>query len=80
MTKQEMIDYGVSIGWLTPEKAEQLKNDFPDIVRCKNCVYGEHHNGKILCMKNYCDDGDVIHEDMWFCADGKQKDGEQDGL
>ena len=25
MTEHELIEYGVSVGWLTPEKAEELK-------------------------------------------------------
>lgn len=50
MTGQELIDYGVSIGWLSPEKAEELKklleqkkghwemnSDHPDRLICSEC-------------------------------------------
>ncbi len=34
MTGQELIDYGISVGWLTPEKAEELKKLLePEIMR-----------------------------------------------
>ena len=70
MTKQEMIDYGVSIGWLTPEKAEQLKNDFPDIVYCKECK----RRGLYDCPVHIgigCDGDDT--PDNWYCADGERR-------
>ena len=77
MTKQELIDFGVSIGWLTLEKAEELKNQFPEIVRCKDCIYAE----QTMFVNEYCcyfDEENESgckrrHEGDWFCAGGHPK-------
>lgn len=73
MTEHELIDYGVSVGWLTPEKAEELKKEFPVLVRCKDCDNKEcwGRAGNVVCGI----DG-TPHRPDWFCADGERKDGE----
>lgn len=72
MTEHELIDYGVSTGWLTPEKAEQLKKDFPKIVRCKDCKNKEKDG--ISEGFHYCNINGLQVTDEWFCADGERKD------
>ena len=42
-----------------------------DIVRCKECCYGEKANAVYLCGKNR--GFGIAHEPNWFCADGKKK-------
>ena len=74
MTKQELLAFGVSIGWLTPEKAEELKHEFPDVVRCKDCREGALVVAEGMLPFVNCHG--VDHELNWFCADGKPKDGE----
>lgn len=70
MTGQELIDYGVSVGWLTPEKAEELKNLLePEIVRCKDCKYC----GTWQCWQYFIG---RKTEDDYYCADGKCKKGQ----
>ena len=66
MTKQELIEFGVSIGYLTKEKAEQLNYEFPDVVRCKDC---KHYSGQ------FCNKNDIYPwpKDEWYCADGEKK-------
>lgn len=72
MTEHELIDYGLSIGWLTPEKAEELREKFPEIVRCKDCK----KRGTINCPVCMATEREMYAD--WFCADGERKDGEQD--
>lgn len=71
MTGQELIDYGVSIGWLSPEKAEQLKKEFPEVVRCKDCRF---------CTKSvFCTEWWQPTKEDGYCYKAKAKDGKQDG-
>ena len=68
--EESFIELGVEIGFLTREKAEWLleglRNQFPQIVRCKNC--------KHMLPKGYCHKHSKrIMNDEWFCADGKGK-------
>ena len=48
--------------------AEQLLEEYPQIVRCKECKYGEPG----ACGDGIDCDG-VWHNDDWFCADGKRR-------
>lgn len=65
------IDFGLKIGFLTPEKAELLLKELEknQIVRCKECKHGEPG----ACGDGIDCDG-VWHDDNWFCADGEVKD------
>ena len=53
----------------------------PDVVRCKDCRWGDRsRNGKgeemILCYNGDTgiEDG-YLHEPDWFCAEGERKEG-----
>ena len=74
MTEHELIDYGVSVGWLTPEKAEQLKKEFTKIVRCKDCI---HFNADNIPEEGcgYCELLSRTYESEHFCSDGERKEG-----
>ena len=65
--EEYLVEFGVKIGFLTPEKAEQLLKEHPQIVRCKDCKNG---------TPGACGDGidcdGVWHDDDWFCADGEK--------
>ena len=62
--EEYIVEFGVKIGFLTPEKAEQLLKEHPQIVRCKDCKRYYANGGN-------CDQ--VLAE--WFCADGERKKG-----
>lgn len=70
MTEHELIDYGVSIGWLTPEKAEELKKEFPEIVRCKDCKHGKLYDNN---QSVACDYEELSKGPDFFCAYGERK-------
>jgi hypothetical protein len=40
-----------------------------DIVRCKDCKFGEKANSVYLCGKSR--GFGIAHEPNWFCADGE---------
>ena len=62
---------------LLKEQAERLDKyreallDKQDVVRCKNCKYGQLMNGEIWCHKYT--PRTMIPPD-WFCADGELKE------
>ena len=75
--EEYLVELGVKIGFLTPEKAEQLLKEHPQIIRCKDCKYCvKEPNGEL-----YCDILAVGYEPFgskkvtadWFCADGERK-------
>ena len=38
------------------------------VIRCAKCVFAkEHHSGKCMCLKT-----NTLHENTYFCADGKE--------
>lgn len=65
--EEYLVEFGVKTGFLTPEKAEQLLKEHPQIVRCKDC---KNNNQCSIQFKfaNADNPGD------WFCADGKRKE------
>lgn len=67
MTKKELIEFGVSIGFLTREKADELIETFPDIVHCKDCK----KRNTWECWQYFL--GRPGLKDDWFCADGEPK-------
>ena len=69
--EEYLVEFGVKIGFLTPEKAEQLLKEYPQIVRCKDCKHGEKANAVYLCGK--LRGFGLSHDPDWFCADGKRK-------
>jgi len=41
----------------------------PDIVRCKDCIFGEQINDRYICTNvGHCQS--KSNEPDWFCADG----------
>ena len=58
---QETID-------LDPFRAE----DVPELIRCKDCIYGEKVNEVYLCGKSR--GFGIAHKPDWFCADGRKKE------
>ena len=56
----------------------RLPSAQPEIVRCKDCLYGEQDEiGRWFCRSFGCQVGD--ENGNGFCADGERKDGKQDG-
>ena len=47
------------------------KPEMVEVVRCKDCKYGEKANAVYLCGKSR--GFGIAHEPKWFCADGKRK-------
>ena len=45
-----------------------------ELVRCKDCKYGEDWGALIACGK--ARGFGLTHDKDWFCADGVQKDGD----
>lgn len=58
---------------------EQYEKGYADrdseIVRCKDCKHGRLYDGYLID----CELNELAKEAYFFCADGKRKDGEQDG-
>ena len=78
--EESLVEFGVKIGFLTPEKAEQLLKEQPQIVRCKECGFafykeGLVQEGHIFCTKPGTERGQAVKPDDWFCADGEHKEG-----
>lgn len=74
--EEYLVEFGVKIGFLMPEKAEQLLKEHPQIVRCKDCKHGQYEewdNGECVDKTVYCDSYG-IHKPDWYCADGERKD------
>ena len=47
--------------------------DVECVVRCKDCKHGEaYDDGGVICEA-------IWHDDNWYCADGKRKDGDDNG-
>lgn len=67
--EEYLVELGVKIGFLTPEKGEQLLKQNPQIVRCEDCKWnsGTRHNP--VCQRF----SDVPHYPDWFCADGDRR-------
>ena len=78
MTEHELIDYGVSVGWLTPEKAEELKKQLEPERKS-----GHWENGHCsFCGEDIAGRLDTWSNVQWFifCPRcGSRMDGEQDG-
>ena len=51
--------------------------DVVEVVRCRDCVHGEHYYGGVSCRMPSFPEWKV-HEKDYFCADGKRKDGGQE--
>ena len=64
--EEHFVELGVKIGFLTPEKAEQLLKDCPQIVRCKNCKWYSPET-------SWCNNSMSPKEQTFFCADGKRR-------
>ena len=77
--EEYLVEFGVKIGFLTPEKAEQLLKEHLQIVRCKDCKYAFYKEGLVLknhvfCTKHGTERGNAVKPNDWFCADGKRKE------
>ena len=69
--EENLVEFGVKIGFLTPEKAEQLLKEQPLIVRCKDCKHCKYPKSE----KEWCKKGHRHgNAETWFCADGERKD------
>ena len=66
--EEYFVKFGVKIGFLTPEKAEQLLKEHPQIIRCRYCA---NRHDSINC-RMFSEGMDT--SDNWFCADGKRKE------
>lgn len=51
--------------------------DVVEVVRCRDCVHGEHYYGGVSCRMPSFPEWKV-HEKDYFCADGERKEGGQD--
>ena len=78
--EESLVELGVKIGFLTPEKAEQLLKEHSQIIRCKDCKFPRKlpfslpGGETVECNGRY-------HTPEWFCADGKRKEGrKKEGL
>lgn len=66
-----------------PEKLARIRiesvpaADVVEVVRCRDCVHGEHYYGGVSCRMPSFPEWKV-HEKDYFCADGERKDGGQD--
>ena len=70
--EEYLVEFGVKIGFLTPEKAERLLKEHPQIVRCKDCKHCENPRAE----KEWCKKGHLHGKaETWFCADGERKEG-----
>ena len=64
--EEYLVEFGVKIGFLTPEKAELLLKGQPQIVRCKDC---RSYSSEI----SWCNNLMSPKEQTFFCADGKRR-------
>ena len=76
--EEYFVEFGVKIGFLTPEKAEQLLKEHPQIVRCKDCacaLFKESvvQEGNILCTKPFTVRWQTVKPNDWYCADGVRR-------
>jgi len=72
--EEYFVELGVKIGFLTPEKAEQLLKEHPQIIRCKDCKHGKSRkNAKGEDMIDCLLADNWLKSPDWFCADGKHK-------
>lgn len=57
-----LAEFGVKIGFLTPEKAEQLLKEHPRIVNCPECVYKKTciHTMKTVDPDGFCKWGETV--------------------
>lgn len=57
---------------------EQISGELvAELVRCKDCRYGNYcTDGETTyqCFKWNSEEFGMIHEQNWFCADGKRKE------
>lgn len=75
--KEYFVETGVKIGFLMPEKVEQLLKEHPQIVRCKDCKHGKYEewdNGECVDKTVCCDEYGIHKPYWWFCADGERKE------
>lgn len=73
--EENLVEFGVKIGFLTPEKAEQLLKEQPQIVRCKDCKECYFASNRVPTEQSYvCGKHGIGVSLEWFCADGVAKD------
>ena len=65
--EEYFVKFGVKIGFLTPEKAEQLLKEHPQIVRCTDCKYYDSFSKE--CRNRT----DGIMTPDFYCASGEHK-------
>lgn len=76
-------DMMVSEIWGVIDEAPTVATDInvpnkSEIVRCKDCRYGQYcTDGETTyqCFKWNSNEFGALHEQDWFCADGKRKEG-----
>lgn len=56
---------------ISTKDVAKLIEDHPEIVRCKDCKYGEKVNDIYMCGKSRS--FGIAHEPLWFCADGERR-------
>ena len=55
-------------------KGTEIQTDMVEVVRCKDCIFGEQINDRYICTNaGHCQS--KSNKPDWFCADGKQKEG-----
>lgn len=61
------------------DKKTFMYEQVQEIVRCKDCKYGNPQMGEIYCdaHEEIGYDPEPTHPLEWFCADGERKDGDQ---
>ena len=69
--EEYFVKFGIKIGFLTPEKAEQLLKEHPQLVRCKDC---KQSGIDFTSYPHYwCSAHSEYHEANWYCADGERR-------
>lgn len=91
MTKQKILDYFNEINLMYNNGAmhdllsrtlDELLENRPEIVRCKDCRYGEHVNNILGEDRYECHlpesyvISDLALPPEWYCADGEAKQGD----
>ena len=63
----------------TGDALQLMPDVMQELVRCKNCKFGEAcRNGRgehgVWCYNGQSANMDWVHDPDWFCADGERKD------
>ena len=67
------FEYGLGLIESFIYDMEELPSAQPEIIRCKDCVYGEQDDiGRWYCRSLGCQVGD--EDGSGFCADGERKE------